>query len=70
MITYYGGQPVMYKTGHSVIKNKMKELDCKFGGEMSGHIFLLMTIMDLMMRFMLLLGWYSYCHGQIKDYLS
>ena len=29
----------MYKTGHSVIKNKMKELDCKFGGEMSGHIF-------------------------------
>ena len=29
----------MYKTGHSVIKNKMKELNCKFGGEMSGHIF-------------------------------
>ena len=29
----------MCKTGHSIIKNKMKELDCKFGGEMSGHIF-------------------------------
>ncbi len=39
MINYYGGKPVMCKTGHSVIKNKMKELDCKFGGEMSGHIF-------------------------------
>ncbi len=39
MINHYGGKPIMYKTGHSVIKNKMKELDCKFGGEMSGHIF-------------------------------
>ena len=39
MIKHYGGKPIMYKTGHSVIKNKMKELDCKFGGEMSGHIF-------------------------------
>ena len=39
MITHYGGEPIMYKTGHSVIKNKMKELDCIFGGEMSGHIF-------------------------------
>ena len=39
MISHYGGKPIMYKTGHSVIKNKMKELDCKFGGEMSGHIF-------------------------------
>ena len=39
MIDHYGGKPIMYKTGHSVIKNKMKELNCKFGGEMSGHIF-------------------------------
>ena len=39
MIIKYGGKPVMCKTGHSIIKNKMKELDCKFGGEMSGHIF-------------------------------
>ena len=29
----------MYKTGHSLIKNKMKKLGCVFGGEMSGHIF-------------------------------
>ena len=39
MIIKYGGKPIMCKTGHSIIKNKMKELDCKFGGEMSGHIF-------------------------------
>jgi phosphomannomutase len=34
-----GGQPLMYKTGHSLIKAKMKELDSPLGGEMSGHIF-------------------------------
>jgi len=39
MIIKYGGKPVMWKTGHSLIKQKMTELDCKFGGEMSGHIF-------------------------------
>ena len=39
MINRYGGNPIMWKTGHSLIKQKMAELDCKFGGEMSGHIF-------------------------------
>ena len=39
MVKRYGGEPVMWKTGHSLIKDKMKELDVKFGGEMSGHIF-------------------------------
>ena len=34
-----GGQPVMFKTGHSLIKARMKELDSPLGGEMSGHIF-------------------------------
>ena len=34
-----GGRPVMYKTGHSLIKARMKELDAPLGGEMSGHIF-------------------------------
>ena len=29
----------MYKTGHSLIKAKMKEVDSPLGGEMSGHIF-------------------------------
>lgn len=34
-----GGVAVMWKTGHSVIKSKMKELDAALAGEMSGHIF-------------------------------
>jgi phosphomannomutase len=34
-----GGHPLMYKTGHSLIKARMKEVDAPLGGEMSGHIF-------------------------------
>jgi phosphomannomutase len=34
-----GGVPLMYKTGHSLIKAKMKEIGSPLGGEMSGHIF-------------------------------
>jgi phosphomannomutase len=34
-----GGQPLMFRTGHSLIKAKMKEIDSPLGGEMSGHIF-------------------------------
>jgi len=34
-----GGVPLMWKTGHSFIKNKMKEVDSPLAGEMSGHIF-------------------------------
>ncbi len=38
-ITEAGGVPLMYKTGHSLIKAKMREIDSPLGGEMSGHIF-------------------------------
>jgi phosphomannomutase len=34
-----GGQPLMWKTGHSLVKTKMKETDSPLAGEMSGHIF-------------------------------
>ncbi len=34
-----GGQPLMCKTGHSLVKAKMKETGAPFGGEMSGHLF-------------------------------
>ena len=34
-----GGKPVMWKTGHSLIKSKMAELGSPLAGEMSGHIF-------------------------------
>ncbi len=38
-IKLLGGEPVMWKTGHSLIKSKMVELDAPLAGEMSGHIF-------------------------------
>ncbi len=38
-ITAAGGVPLMYKTGHSLIKAKMREINSPLGGEMSGHIF-------------------------------
>ncbi len=34
-----GGVPLMWKTGHSFIKDKMKEVDAPLAGELSGHIF-------------------------------
>lgn len=34
-----GGRPLIYKTGHSLIKAKMKEIGAVFTGEMSGHMF-------------------------------
>jgi phosphomannomutase len=34
-----GGQPIIWKTGHSLIKNKMAETKAPLAGEMSGHIF-------------------------------
>ncbi len=38
-IVKLGGHPVFYKTGHSLIKAKMKEIKSLFAGEMSGHMF-------------------------------
>ncbi len=34
-----GGKPLMWKTGHSLVKAKMKEIKAPLAGEMSGHIF-------------------------------
>jgi phosphomannomutase/phosphoglucomutase len=34
-----GGKPVMWKTGHSLIKDKMREMHAPIAGEMSGHMF-------------------------------
>src|SRR5687768_9865311 len=38
-IAQLGGTPLMWKTGHSLIKSKMKETGAPLAGEMSGHIF-------------------------------
>jgi len=35
----HGGTPLMWKTGHSLIKSKMKETGAPLAGEMSGHVF-------------------------------
>ncbi len=38
-VTAAGGVPVMWKTGHSLIKEKMKSMNAPLAGEMSGHMF-------------------------------
>ena len=38
-IAAHGGKPLMWKTGHSLIKSKMKETGAPLAGEMSGHVF-------------------------------
>lgn len=38
-IARHGGKPLMWKTGHSLVKAKMRETGAPLGGEMSGHIF-------------------------------
>ena len=38
-ILRHGGSPIMWKTGHSFIKGKMKETQAELAGEMSGHFF-------------------------------
>jgi phosphomannomutase/phosphoglucomutase len=38
-IAAHGGQPIMWKAGHSLLKAKMRETQALLGGEMSGHMF-------------------------------
>ncbi len=38
-IARHGGKPIMWKTGHSLIKSKLKEEHAALAGEMSGHMF-------------------------------
>jgi phosphomannomutase/phosphoglucomutase len=38
-IRQYGGKPVMWKSGHSLMKQKMNEIGSPLGGEVSGHLF-------------------------------
>ncbi|PPD18202.1 MAG: phosphomannomutase/phosphoglucomutase [Methylotenera sp.] len=38
-IRKYGGNPLMWKTGHSLVKAKIKETNAALAGEMSGHVF-------------------------------
>jgi phosphomannomutase len=38
-VAAHGGEPLMWKTGHSLIKSKMKQTQAPLAGEMSGHVF-------------------------------
>jgi phosphomannomutase/phosphomannomutase/phosphoglucomutase len=38
-VARHGGQPIMWKTGHSLVKTKIREEKAPFGGELSGHVF-------------------------------
>jgi phosphomannomutase/phosphomannomutase/phosphoglucomutase len=38
-VTKHGGVPIMWKTGHSLVKEKIRSEQAPFGGEMSGHVF-------------------------------
>jgi phosphomannomutase/phosphoglucomutase len=38
-ITQHGGKPLMWKTGHSLVKAKLKQTGAALAGEMSGHVF-------------------------------
>lgn len=40
LVNQYGGRPLMWKTGHAPMKNKMIETGALLGGELSGHIFI------------------------------
>lgn len=59
-IRQHGGEPIMWKTGHSFIKGKLKETGALLAGEMSGHIFLMNAGMDLMMGSMQVRVCWSY----------
>ncbi|SFN63848.1 phosphomannomutase/phosphoglucomutase [Dokdonella immobilis] len=39
LILQHGGSPIMWRTGHSLIKSKMRETSAQLAGEMSGHFF-------------------------------
>lgn len=39
LVSTYGGRPIMWKSGHSYIKQKMQETGALLGGELSGHFF-------------------------------
>lgn len=68
-----GGEPIMWKTGHSLIKDKMKEERALLAGEMSGHLFFAERYFgydDAIYAGARLLEIHSRGQGNIKDLLS
>lgn len=50
------GKAIMFKTGHSNLKVKLKETKAHLAAEMSGHIFFMIDILVMMMLYILVLG--------------
>ena len=72
-IREYGGEPVMFRTGHSWIKGKMKEENALLAGEMSGHIFIADDYYgydDAIFASCRLLQILSYFNGSFDDLVS
>lgn len=65
-ISSHGGVPVMWKTGHSFIKAKSKEVDAALGGERSGHIFIRRGYYGYDDALMAALAFLEYLSGQKK----
>ncbi len=67
----HGGIPFMWKTGHSLVKQKMREDKIMFGGELSGHMFMFedyYPIDDAIMAASRLVTFISHNHKPISDY--
>jgi len=65
-----GAEVVMYRTGHSLIKAKMRELKSPFAGEMSGHSFLLMSTTAMMTLFTLLCDFLGLSKNLERNFLN
>ncbi|MGE5329730.1 MAG: phosphomannomutase/phosphoglucomutase [Deltaproteobacteria bacterium] len=68
-----GGEPIFFKTGHSLIKARMKELKAVFTGEMSGHMFFADEYYgydDAVYAAMRLLRILSHAYRQLSELLS
>ncbi len=67
-IKTHGGKPVIWKTGHSYIKQKSKEVDAVLGGEGSGHIFYRYGYYDYDDAVFASLKFLEYLSGQDKSF--
>ena len=72
-IKAHGGRPIMWKTGHSLMKRKMKDEGAILGGEMSGHLFFAENFFghdDAIYAGAKLMEIASKCNGGFSDLLS
>jgi len=66
----HGGKAIMWKTGHSLIKDKIREEKAALGGEMSGHIFFADRYLDMMIAIYASCRLVELLQKQTESYLS